>query len=272
MTTELKHDAVATEVLDAVSSRRQIAPFSERMPEFSMTDAYGVTAALRRMREGRGGRQVGRKIGFTNSGIWEEYGVNAPIWGDMFDSTVRDLAAGDRFDLSPFLEPRIEPEIVFGLSDAPRASMDEAGLLDCVDWVAHGFEIVQSVYPGWRFAAPDTVAGLGMHGALLIGERQPVSQEPPGGWLAALSAFTVTLLRNGETVEKGGGANVLGGPLTSLRHLVALLAEDAHNPPLAAGEIVTTGTLTRALPVAPGEIWTTRLDGLPTTGIEVTFR
>ncbi len=268
--TELDHDAIAAEVLGALAARRQIAPFSGRLPGFAMADAYGVTAALRRLRTACGERPAGRKIGFTNRGIWEQYNVHAPIWGDMFDGTLFEVGGG-AFDLSPLLEPRIEPEIVFGLASAPAPGMDEAALLGCVAWVAHGFEIVQSVYPGWRFAAPDTVAGLGMHGALGIGPRRPITDEPPGGWLAALSGFSITLTRDGEVVDRGGGANVLGGPLTPLRHLVEMLAGDPHNPPLAAGEIVTTGTLTGAFPVVPGEGWATAIEGLPIAGIEIRF-
>jgi 2-keto-4-pentenoate hydratase len=37
----------------------------------------------------------------------------------------------------------------------------------------------------------------------------------------------------------------LGGPLSALRHLVGLLASDPLNPLLAAGEIISTGTLTQ---------------------------
>ena len=55
---------------------------------------------------------------------------------------------------------------------------------------------------------------------------------------------------------------MLGGPLSALRHLVQLLANDPVNPPLGAGEIVSTGTLTRAMPVTPGETWTARADGI----------
>jgi 2-oxo-3-hexenedioate decarboxylase len=63
----------------------------------------------------------------------------------------------------------------------------------------------------------------------------------------------------------------LGGPVSALRHLVDILASDQINPPLAAGEIVTTGTLTRALPVAPTETWTTELAGLALNGLFVRF-
>lgn len=270
MITDLKFEGIAAEVLDALVAHRQIGPFSERLPDFAMDDAYGVTAALRRMRQGRGERQMGRKIGFTNSAIWQEYGVHAPIWGDMFDTTVTDIGDGT-FDLSPLLEPKIEPEIVFGLAAAPTPGMDEAALLDCVEWVAHGFEMVQSVYPGWRFAAPDSVAGLGMHGALLIGPRRAIADMPAEGLLAALNGFSISLTRNGNIVDRGRGENVLGGPLTALRHLVMLLTRDSHNPPLAAGEIVTTGTLTRAFDVVPGAIWATQIEGLPLDGLSLRF-
>ena len=42
--------------------------------------------------------------------------------------------------------------------------------------------------------------------------------------------------------------------------------------PLAAGEIVTTGTLTAAMPIKPGEGWSSRYEGLPgVTGLSLTF-
>jgi 2-oxo-3-hexenedioate decarboxylase len=52
---------------------------------------------------------------------------------------------------------------------------------------------------------------------------------------------------------------------------VETLAEDQESPPLAAGEIVTTGTLTRAFPVAAGEEWTTQLTGIPLEAARLRF-
>jgi 2-oxo-3-hexenedioate decarboxylase len=51
--------------------------------------------------------------------------------------------------------------------------------------------------------------------------------------------------------------------------LVDALANDPVAPPLAAGTVVTTGTLTDALPVASGQHWSTRLDGLRLPGIDL---
>jgi 2-oxo-3-hexenedioate decarboxylase len=90
----------------------------------------------------------------------------------MFDSTVHDLTTvGEVFALVDLPEPRIEPEIVLHLASTPRADMSEHELIGCVDWVAHGFEIVHSIFPGWTFAAADAVAAYGVHSALLLGDR-----------------------------------------------------------------------------------------------------
>ena len=264
-------DTIATEALAALDADHQIAPFSLRYPHFSLDDAYRVTAAMRDTRVARGERVLGRKIGFTNRTIWAEYGVYAPMWGYVYGRTVRNLAdTGGAFSLAGLAEPRIEPEIVFGLARAPSAGMDDKALIGCVDWVAHGFELVQSIFPGWKFSAADTVAANGLHGALLIGARHPVGPRPDE-WRRTLSAFDIDLKRNGAQMDRGRALNVMEGPLSTLRYAMDLLANDTANPALAAGEIVTTGTLTKALPVAPGETWMTELSGVALDGISVRF-
>ena len=271
MTAPLEIDAIASAAFAALGNGRQIAPFSSRVGGFTLDDAYRATDAVRRMRERRGERAVGRKIGFTNRTIWAEYGVYAPIWGFVYDGTVKTLAdAGCAFPLTGLAEPRIEPEIVFGLAVAPTRDMDEAALLACIGWVAHGFEIVQSIFPDWKFSAADTIAAYGLHGALLIGERHDVAPDR-AEWHRTLSTFHIDLHQNDAHVDHGCAANVLDGPLSALRHLVDLLARDPVNPPLAAGEIVTTGTLTRAFPVAAGETWGTTLSGVALDGVHVRF-
>lgn len=269
-------EAAAQAVLQAAAEGRPLTPFSQGTPGFDLARGYRIGRAVRLARQARGETPVGRKIGFTNRAIWPEYGVWAPIWGEVYDRTLHawppaaDAATeAPVFALAGLAEPRIEPEIVLGLARAPEAGMDEAALLGCIGWVAHGFEIVQSLYPGWQFAAADTVAAFGMHGALLVGPRVPVSVAGADG--AALAAFTITLSRDGEAVDQGSGRNVLEGPLAALRHLVDGLAADAVHEPLRAGELVTTGTLTRAFPVRAGERWQTALAGIGLAPLAVQF-
>jgi 2-oxo-3-hexenedioate decarboxylase len=270
------HEAIAAEVLGAMDDARQIAPFSARYPGLTLDDAYRISARLCALRTARGERVNGRKIGFTNRTIWAEYAVYAPIWGFVFDTTVRDLppprqAAQHPFTLAPFAEPRIEPEIVFRLAAAPSPDMDEAALFGCIDWVAQGFEIVQSVFPGWKFAPADTVIANGLHGALLLAPRHPAGFGSATDWVSNLAGFEIELLRDGTVVDRGHAANVLDGPLPALRRLVGLLARDPINSPLATGDIVATGTLTRAFPILPGERWSTALHGIELGGRPVWF-
>lgn len=261
--------AIAEEAQAALDAGRQIPRFTARFPGFDVNAARPVTAALRAIREERGERPVGRKVGFTNRGIWDEYGVYAPIWGHMYDTTVREVSAGETVVVSHLPEPRIEPEIVLGLGRDLAPGMDLDAIAAAIDWVAHGFEIVQSIYPGWSFAAADCIADGGLHGRLFVGPRHHLSRSEQTSLAKDLSALRVTLFRNGATVDSGTGANVLDGPIQALSHLVAVLADDPFNPPLAAGEMVTTGTMTRAFPVHPGERWLTKIEGYELPGISI---
>ena len=261
--------AIARELMGLLGSGRQIQPFSARDPAFDLAQAYEVSADILAMRIARGEIPVGRKIGFTNTGIWQLYGVSGPMWSHVFDTTLHDLAAiGEGFALAGLAEPRIEPEIVLHLARAPRAGMDEDELLHCVDWVAHGFEIVHSCFPGWRFAIADTAAAYGLHGALLLGPRHAIAQDR-AAWHAALRTFTLALYRDGRPVAEGHARNVLGGPLSALRFLVAEIARTRPGDALRAGEIVTTGTLTDAQPIGPGETWSTTLSGIDIGGLHI---
>jgi 2-keto-4-pentenoate hydratase len=261
----------AQEVLAALSSGQSIANFTSRDAAFGVTEAYAVAAALHRARLARGERAVGRKIGFTNRSLWPVYGVHEPIWGHVYDTTVVYAQDGRaELPVGPLPEPRIEPEIVLHFAAAPPATRDEAAILACVDWIAHGFEIVQSPFRDWKFKVADTVAANGLHGALVIGTPVPVAGI--ADCARKLREFRLTLARDGVPHAEGTGANVLDSPLLAFAHFGGVLARLAQFAPVGAGEVVTTGTLTDAYPVKAGETWSTRLAGIELPGLELAFR
>ena len=248
-------------ILEALDNGGTLTPPSEGDPGFDLAAATAVSAEITRLRQARGERMVGRKIGFTNRTLWEAYGVRAPIWGPVWDTTCDVL--GQPVPLSGLCEPKIEPEIIFRLGRAPEADLSPEALLDCVSGVAFGFEIVRSPYPGWRFRPADTVACGALHGALRTGPFQPVT--------GPLGRFDAVLSCDGVEVARGASSDVMvDGPLAALAHLVEVLREEG-SPPLAAGEMVSTGTLTSAMDVAPGQVWSARLEGLDLPAAEVTF-
>jgi 2-oxo-3-hexenedioate decarboxylase len=275
------NDSRAAELHNALTHGRSIATFTSRDPSFDTAQAYAVAGEMHRACVARGERPVGRKIGFTNRNIWAEYGVYEPIWGFVYDATVSHARDGRaELALAGLLEPRIEPEIVLHFARAPavtggpprgRDPADlESEILACIDWIAHGFEIVQSPYPAWKFKVQDTVAANGLHGRLVIGAPVPVADIPDCA--RRLREFRIALARDGEVQAVGSGANVLDSPLLAFAHLAEVLARLPQFPPVAAGEVVTTGTLTAALPVQPGERWRTRLDGIALPPLEIEFR
>jgi len=250
----------ARELLAARDGAAQLATISGADPSFTMTAAYAVADELRRLRLARGERALGYKIGFTNRGIWARYGVFEPIWGPVWDTTVeRCDDARATVSLARFAAPRLEPEIMFGFARTPAAGQSREELFDCIEWVAHGFEIVDTHFADWRFAAADTVADFALHGRLFVGPGVPVARFDRSRVAAELAAVEVALACDGRDVETGRADIVLDGPLHALRLWVDAMAAQPVRWPIVAGHIVTTGTITDAAPLHPGERWQTRL-------------
>ena len=231
-------------------------------PQTDVATAYRDALALRALRIARGERPVGYKIGFTNRTIWSRYRVFAPIWGTVWDTTLATCDDAGELDLTGTCQPRIEPEIVFGIAGTPPPDATLEQLFASIAWLAPGFEIVQSHRPDWKFTAADTVADGGLHARLLVGRPTPVATFASSGAALddRLATTTLRLYRGDMQVDAGLGANVLDGPLHALHHFVRELAACPGAPQLQRGDVVTTGTWTDAWPVVAGETWRSEFD------------
>lgn len=252
------------EELIRVHDNAQIVPrFSERYADLTPQAGYRAARALHEHRVASGWKPVGRKIGFTNRTLWPRYGVFEPMWGMVYDRTLI-VAKNDRATvaLAGLAQPRIEPEICFRLRGTPR-SADLPELVSSIEWMAHSVEIVQCHHPDWKVTIADCTADNGLHGRLIVGTPAPLMAAEK------LPLLEAKLYKADRLIDQGAGANVLGSPLLALGHLVELLRTQADAPPLRAGDVITTGVLTDAHPVAPGESWRTEVTGLP--GLSITF-
>jgi 2-oxo-3-hexenedioate decarboxylase len=257
------------ELIEVHENARIVPPFSERHPSLTAQAGYAAARDLHEHRVAMGWKLVGRKIGFTNRTLWPRYGVYEPMWGTVYDRTLI-RAENDRasVSLAGLVQPRIEPEICFKLRAPPRnGDVDE--LLSGIEWMAHSVEIVQCHHPNWKVTIADCTADNGLHGRLIVGT--PVSVKGIGDLAQKLPLLVARLFKGERMIDRGVGANVLGSPLLALAHLVDLLERQPDAPPLSAGEIITTGVLTDAHPVAAGETWHTELTGLPLSGLKISF-
>lgn len=266
--TENELSDVAGRILSAAETRTQIPPVTGSLPGFGLAEAYRVSLANRDRRIARGDRLAGWKIGLTNRSVWPSLGIVAPIWGPMYGSTVSAVNPGDSIRVSDLVSPKIEPEIGFRLARVPDATMDEDTLLACIDAVMHGFEIVDCIYPEWKFKAPDGIASGGLHARYVHGPLVKVEPAERARWSRMLEELSITIFRDGIEMDRGRGTAVLDSPLKALRHLVANMATFPGYV-LRPGDLITTGTITTAFPVSAGERWSTKVEGIPLPGMDL---
>ena len=274
--TDPSFDAVpiAEEIIAARAAGGRLAPFTGRVPGFGLDKAYQVAGIVACRRAARS-PVTGRKIGFTNPALWEKAGLTHPVWGNMFEETVTRTASGGgtpAIAMAGSVEPKIECEVVVVLRSVPERGARGAAVARHVAEIGLGFEIVDSPYPGWNMRPADAVAAGGIHHGLAVGPLVPVTD--PAATAAAMAALTVSMtLSTGSQpphhVADGAGRMVLGNPLDAVGVLVEMAADQGS--PLAAGEIVTTGSLTPPLRAAAGEAYRAEAGGtLPPAAVVLT--
>ncbi|MGH8601092.1 MAG: 2-keto-4-pentenoate hydratase, partial [Burkholderiales bacterium] len=203
-----------------------------------------------------------------------EYGATAPIWAHVYDDTVifanNNLA---ELSLAGSVAPRIEPEIAFKLrAPVPANLRDPVEVLRAIEWYAPSFEIVDCHFADWKFRPADSAADFSFHWRLVLGQPAAIGSKDDLALLAQrLHDCRVTLSCDGREMDHGIGANALDHPALALAHLADVLSAQSRMEPLAAGEIITTGTLTAAFPVEAGQTWVSRRDGLAVDDLTVTF-
>ena len=234
--------------------------------------AYQTALQVRNLRQARGEVPKGFKIGFTNRSIWERYQVFEPIWGTVWNTTF-SLApdSGEcSVDISQLCQPRLEPELVFGMRNTPPADLTLQSLYDSIEWMASGFEVVQSHAENWKFKVADTITDSGLHAKLVVGKAVKVADVANDGQALhhLLAGMSLELLQAGQTVEKGAAANVLDSPLMALLHFMKALRNCPGAPDVQPGDVITTGTWTDAWPLQSGQVWESRY-ATPLTGLKL---
>ena len=169
--------------------------------------------------------------------------------------------------------PRLEPEIAFKL----RAPVP----VGCKDPATHiaGGRMARTEFRNRRLPFSELEIqvrrfGGGFVVSLAPGRRRPVPDRRRRSQHRSPRKSAIaksTLSRNGEVRDRGVGSNALDHPALALAFLADILATQPQFAPLAAGEMITTGTLTAALPIVAGETWTSEISGLPVAPLTLTF-
>ncbi len=265
------NERLVAELLQARDAVRRTLNPSHFGFDLTLGRAYQIGRRLHERLVVRGYRPIGRKIGFTNRAMWEQFQVTEPIWAHVYAQKVHRAEEGHaRVALGTMVAPRLEPEIVLKLrSPVPGGEPLTEELVCCIEWVAVGFEIVDSHYADWRFTAAEAVADFGVHAGLVVGAPWRVESEDPTQVAAILRTLKVMLHGGNGFRAEGEGSNALGSPLLALGFLAKVLAAQPWAPPLATGEVVTTGTLTALPHLRPGESYRVEVAGAPLAPVQL---
>jgi 2-keto-4-pentenoate hydratase len=250
----------ARALYEARRDRQQIQPFTDADPDLGMADGYAVQQELTRLLLADGDRIVGYKVGLTSKPMQQMIGVDSPDWGPVLGSTV--YADGDTVPLSKFIQPKIEAEIAFVLSETlagPGVSVLDARR--AIAGMTAAAEIVDSRFADWRIKLADTVADLASNGAVAVSSRLvPLEGLDP-------RLIGMVLTRGGDLIDTGAGAAALGDPVKVVAWLANTLGEVGAK--LEAGHVVMTGALHAAVPMQAGDVFRAEFDHLGPVTIRV---
>lgn len=233
-------DAAAARLLAARASGRTLdLLLSEQVP-LSLEDAYAVQDAMTARRLAAGETVVGWKLGYTSTAMREQMGIAEPNRGPLTSSML--LPNGGEAPGNA-LQPRVEPEIGLRLA---RPVTPGAGIEEVLDSCTEAFaclEIVDSVWTGYRFTLADNTADGSSAAWVVVGPTLPLDE---------LADLSVRLQVGSGPVATASGSDAGGHPALGVAWLARQLAD--HPRGLREGDLVITGGLTAAAPLAPGAV------------------
>lgn len=233
------------ERIEGAQTRAYAIPkLTDEYPEMTMADGYAVQTELRKRFIAQGHKLVGWKAGLTSKAKMQQMGVDVPSIGFLTDRMARP--ENSVISVSDLVHPRVECEVAFVTKfplSGPNCTAEQ--VLAATDYVLPAIEIIDSRFSGFKFDLESVVADNGSSARYVGGGRARYPQE------LDLRTLGVVLEKNGEIVEMGASAEVLGHPANAVAMLVNILHD--LDETLPAGSFLMSGGITAAVAVKPGD-------------------
>lgn len=215
------------------------------------------------------GRPVGYKVGLTNAGAQQRFGVPHPVTGIIFEATLR-LRDGGEVPARFGAVPAVEADLLVRVRDEGiNAARTHEEVLRHIDQVIPFIEMPDLVMPPAKLDGPNLLA-INV-GARLGVSGTPIPVGPDSGLAAALGAMTVAMVDDtGKELAKAPGTALLGHPLNVLPWLAEDLAKRGEK--LQAGDVVSLGGFSPALPAEAERRYTVRYEGLAAQPVSVSVQ
>ncbi len=230
----------------ALLARRMLSDYDAKVPgslfgeglRLSIADAFKLQTAVTRLREQRGEKVVGYKIGCVAPVNQRNFGVEHPVWGRLWST--EQHADGAPLKKNDFFKLAIEGEYAIKLNrdvDPDDCSIDS--IVRCVGSVVPVIELHNVRFSGEPPNGHELIANNAIHAGVVA----PRGVENPH------RSFTtdLALLFDGEVVDSWKALEWPGEILESVPWLATTLAENGEK--LKSGDSVLTGAFGPPVPL-----------------------
>lgn len=230
----------------------------------TLADGICAQGHLARAMGGELGRPVGWKVGLTNAAAQSRFGVPHPLAGPIYEATVAH-PSGSTFPARFAAVPVVEADLILRVRDAGinDAGADRVAILRHVDRVIPFLEMPDlALSEMGRMDGPNLLAiGVGARlGVVGEGFEPPATPE----FAERLASMTVAFASDLRELSRAPGTALLGHPLDVIPWLVSDLR--ARGTRLEAGDLVSLGGFSPALPAEAGRTYTVTYTGLADAG------
>lgn len=245
-------DCLARDLYEAERTRVQIEHFSRRFPGMTIEDGYNVSRAWLKLKLAEGRTVRGHKIGLTSRAMQQASQITEPDYGTLLDDMF--FENGGDIPFARFIAPRIEVELAFVLGKALKGpAVSVYDVLAATNYVVPAIEIIDARIEQFDRHTQkmrrvfDTIADNAASAGVVTGGRPVKPDAVDLRWIGAL------LFKNGVIEESGLAAAVLNHPANGVAWLANKLA--LWDESLAAGEVVLSGSFTRPVTGASGDVF-----------------
>lgn len=228
----------------AEKERREVVKVTDQYPDLSLDEAYSIQEKLIQRREQDGARCIGLKLGLTSKAKQQMMGVHEAIYGYLTDDML--ALEWEPLEYSQLIHPKAEPEIAFFIEeDLQGTDITAEDVLRVTRYVAPAIEVIDSRYLDFKFTLADVIADNCSSSKFVVGSKWMLPDELDLGQLG------MVMSKNGEVVQVGASAAVLGHPATSVAWAVNKLGEVGKG--IKKGDIILSGAISEAVSFKPGD-------------------
>ncbi|MGH9134996.1 MAG: 2-keto-4-pentenoate hydratase [Ilumatobacteraceae bacterium] len=244
LTTE-QHREAAQAIFDAERTGEWAEPVSNRYEDADIEDAYRIGMEVAELKIASGRTIKGHKIGLTSKAMRALTDSTEPDYGFLYDDWF--VAEGSIVPRSRMNRPLVEVELAFVLG-APLAgpSVNAADVIRAVDFVLPSLEIVDTRFSArGRSMLIDSIADAASCGFVVLGGNPAKLTDVDVRRMGAHLAI------NGDIMESGTAAAVMGNPINAVAWLANKLGE--FGVTMEPGNVILSGSFVKAIPFDAGD-------------------